>query len=211
MRTNSGTMPVSFYIEKVNDIDCDIVFATNVEEYEIETEGGETEKQYAYDMYRLRTVYSDTLADRVEEHYDSWLTKAESDELNAVAAEKVIEVRNGCQNSIYAGVDVETEYGTEHFSLDTHDQQNLSTIKMILAGGVQKYPYHADGKECVLYNAADLNKIIEAATAHVAYHTTYCNMLRTWIRREDDVNVLAGIYYGAELPEDLAEDMEELL
>ena len=37
----------------------------------------------------------------------------------------------------------------------------------------------------------------------ITYHTTYNNMLRVLVNRTTDVNDLAGIVYGMELPEDL--------
>ena len=54
-------------------------------------------------------------------------------------------------------------------------------------------------------------------TLYVAYktfvtkQTTYCNFLKIWINRETDMNTIAGIMYGSELPEDLASQMNEIL
>ena len=42
-----------------------------------------------------------------------------------------------------------------------------------------------------------------AAQSMITYHTTYNNMLRVLVNRTTDVNDLAGIVYGMELPEDL--------
>ena len=49
-----------------------------------------------------------------------------------------------------------------------------------------------------------------AATAHKLYHTTYCNHLMAWARRAA-ADELEGITYGAELPADLAANMEAIL
>jgi len=211
MKVISNTMPQSFLIEAIYDGECDVVFATNITEHSIQGEDEEVIKEYQYDLYRMRMPYSDSLETRIEANYDTWLNLAITTNLNAIKTEKNTEVRTACENAIVAGVDVETTYGLEHFSLTTHDQQNLATIKMMIDSGINGYPYHADGKQCVLYSAIDLGNIIETATRHVAYHTTYCNMLRVWIGRETNNDVVNNIYYGIALPEDLAEDMEELL
>ena len=61
-----------------------------------------------------------------------------------------------------------------------------------------------------VYPAADILAMGEAATAHKLYHTTYCNHLMAWARRAT-ADELEGITYGAELPADLAANMEAIL
>lgn len=212
MKTMSSVIPKTYEIEVYADNTCDVIFATNVTETEVVTEESEKkETQYVYDMYRLHMPYSETLSDRIGENYTTWLAKAMDSELSAAAEEKTLEVKAACQDVIYKGIDFTTEYGNEHFSLDIHDQQNLSTINVILASGAPGYPYHADGKSCVMYTAKDLLGLIKAGTDYITYHTTYCNMLRMWISRETDIDVLNSIHYGSELPADLKEYMEGLL
>lgn len=75
--------------------------------------------------------------------------------------------------------------------------------------GVEEYPYHADGKECTTYTKADIVAIYVAAQSMITYHTTYNNMLRVLVNRTADVETLAGITYGMELPQDLAIMMQE--
>ena len=119
---------------------------------------------------------------------------------------KLNELRNICNNAIVAGVDVTTSNSgdtTEHFSLDSYDQNNITNMFYSVMAGVEEYPYHADGKECTTYNKSDIVAIYVAAQSMITYHTTYNNMLRVLVNRTTDVNDLAGIVYGMELPEDL--------
>lgn len=62
-----------------------------------------------------------------------------------------------------------------------------------------------------MYPAEDIIAISNAATAHKLYHTTYCNHMMAWARRAETVEELEGIVYGAELPEDLVANMNEIL
>lgn len=212
MRVISDVMPDAYKIEAIFNGECDVVFATNVTEREVLNEGSEEPStEYVYDLFRIRHPYSEVLAEQIEADYEAWLEVAIDQILQKAKKEKAREVKGKCETTIYDGVDVETDFGVEHFSLSTHDQQNLSTIKMILAGGAEMYPYHAGGQPCALYSAEDLNRLIETATAHIVYHTTYCNLLCVWIARETDEDVVNGIYYGIDLPEDLAEYMNNLL
>ena len=119
---------------------------------------------------------------------------------------KLNEMRNYCNGAIEAGVDVTTSNSgntTEHFSLDSYDQNNITNMFYSVMAGVEEYPYHADGKECTTYSKSDIVAIYVAAQSMITYHTTYNNMLRVLVNRTTDINDLAGIVYGMELPEDL--------
>ena len=125
-------------------------------------------------------------------------------------AAKHAEVSAASEAAIYAGMDVETTQGTEHFSLTEKDQINLTTAKDAVDKGAAAYPYHADDTRCRIFTGDEINAIAQASIAHIMYHTTYCNHLFEWIRRADAAE-LAGITYGAELPDDLAAHMQEIL
>lgn len=133
-----------------------------------------------------------------------------ADRLDGLRAAKHAEISAASEAAIYAGMDVETTQGTEHFSLTEKDQINLTTAKNAVDKGAAAYPYHADGEMCRIFTAAEINAIGQASIAHKIYHTTYCNHLFEWIRRADAAE-LADITYGVELPEDLAAHMQEIL
>ena len=133
-----------------------------------------------------------------------------ADKLPSLRAAKHAEISAASEAAIYAGMDVETTQGTEHFSLTEKDQINLTTAKNAVDKGAAAYPYHADDARCRIFTAEEINAIAQASVAHIIYHTTYCNHLFEWIRRADAAE-LAGITYGAELPDDLAAHMQEIL
>lgn len=125
-------------------------------------------------------------------------------------AAKTAAMSAACNAAITAGMDVETTQGTEHFSLQETDQINLTAAVTAVQQGAAGYPYHADGELCRMFTAAEIGAVGQASIAHKLYHTTYCNHLFAWIRRAT-ADELAGITYGAELPEDLAASMQALL
>ena len=125
-------------------------------------------------------------------------------------AAKTAAMSAACNAAITAGMDVTTTQGTEHFSLQETDQINLTAAVTAVQQGAAGYPYHADGELCRMFSAAEIGAVGEASIAHKLYHTTYCNHLFAWIRRASAAE-LAGITYGAELPEDLAASMQALL
>lgn len=160
---------------------------------------------------------------RWDEDTAAWVEGASAEELAAWEAEhpdpvsledkraaKHAEISAASEAAIYAGMDVETTQGTEHFSLTEKDQINLTTAKNAVDKGAAAYPYHADNARCRIFTADEINAISQSSVTHIIYHTTYCNHLFEWIRRADAAE-LAGITYGAELPEDLAAHMQEIL
>lgn len=131
-------------------------------------------------------------------------------DLSALRSAKLSELSAACNAAIVAGCEVTLSTTTGHISLTDEDQINLTTAVGAVNQGAEGYPYHLDGQLCAIYPAADIIAMGEAATAHKLYHTTYCNHLMAWARRAT-ADELEGIAYGAELPADLAANMEGIL
>ena len=129
-----------------------------------------------------------------------------------IQTEKLSNLSETCNQTIVAGMDVETTEGVEHFSLEETDQINLTTALSAIKQGAKGYPYHADKKLCRMFTAVELNAIAEKATAHKLYHTTLCNHLLILVRRATTTAELDKITYSADcLPPDLAENMKKIL
>ena len=98
-----------------------------------------------------------------------------TDEMIALFREsKLVELRAVCNKMIEQGVDVTTSNSgkeTEHFSLDSYSQNNITNMFYSVMAGVEEYPYHADGKECTTYSKADIVTIYVAAQS--AYNTAF--------------------------------------
>ena len=134
-----------------------------------------------------------------------------TDAFEILRAVKLKEVSKACEDVIFAGTDVELGNEVLHFSLTIKDQINLSTAISAVVNGALAFPYHNDGNLCRLYSAAEINKIGAEATRFILYHTTYCNHLNYYIRRIEDVGVFESVFYGCELPSDLADNMQSVL
>lgn len=136
--------------------------------------------------------------------------KWDKQDLMTIAEKKIQEVNADCENVIYRGIDVELSKGTQHFSLTTKDQINIDSLFSTITLGATEFPYHVDDTQCEMFSAEDIIKLYIAYKSFVTQQTTYCNMLRTWIKRETN-SVIVTITYGDDLPVDLQEDMNELL
>ena len=136
----------------------------------------------------------------------------EEEQMETLRAKKLEEASDACEAAITAGIDVLLGDGTqEHFSLEVPDQSNIDSIFNAVLLGATAYPYHADGKQCKLYSAADIVTLYTAKQSAITQQTTYNNALRQWIGRETSLEVLRGISYGVELPEDLKAEVADIL
>lgn len=116
-----------------------------------------------------------------------------------------------CDAKIDAGIDVELSTGIEHFSLNIKDQKNIDKIMSKIKEGMTMAPYHSDSSECKIYPASDILKISLAADMFITYNTTYANSINTWIRGCNIKEEVKQIHFGAELPEDLKSNMDEII
>lgn len=136
----------------------------------------------------------------------------EDDALTVTRGAKLAELSKICNETITAGCDVTLSDGTTgHISMTNEDQINLTNAYATVQAGAAGYPYHLDGALCAVYSGEDIGIMAKAATAHKLYHTTYYNHLAVWVNRCESAEEVSAIAYGAELPEDLAESMAEIL
>lgn len=140
------------------------------------------------------------------------LPPSEEEQRESLRTETLTATSNACQQTIYAGTEVLFGSGVqEHFSLQPADQTNIDGIFNAVVLGAAAYPYHADGKSCRMYAAKDIVTLYVAKQSFITRQTTYYNALRQWIEREESIEVLRGIRYGVDLPEDLAAQMQKIL
>lgn len=131
--------------------------------------------------------------------------------IEEVRAEAIKSLNDATEQTIYAGVDVKTSYGDEHFSLTANDQANIGNIFNAVVMGVEEFPYHADGKECVIYPKADIVSLYVAMQTLITKLTTHCNLLRQFANSCEDKATVKAITLATELTGKLAEQEVKVL
>lgn len=177
-----------------------LVLEIDVEEYENLKHGLETEEQMPYTRDETEEV-----APRADINPHDTIT------LEFIRTSKINEMSRTCNQVIEAGFDLELSGETHHFSLTTQDQLNLISLQGMLGQGALQVPYHADGETCRFYSAEEMDAIISAATGFKIYHTTYYNALKNYINSLDNIQDIAAITYGIELPEEYQSDVLKTL
>lgn len=206
---------------EIYDVDgsTDIIMRKNIAETEKENvlDGGKIQKYTVWECDEVQLKYNGTVsADEVEKNFDYWFAKAdeaaEPENMTSLTLEdarkaKLKEISEACENTIYAGIDVSTSSGIEHFSLTEKDQLNLFGKKMQLIAGEEKMEYHEDGEPCKYFSAEDMQKIIDKAMFWVSYNTTYCNALNMMIKAATSAEDVEKMSWGMEVPEEFQNEV----
>lgn len=131
--------------------------------------------------------------------------------IEEVRAEAIKSLNDTTEQTIYAGVDVKTSYGDEHFSLTANDQANIGNIFNAVVMGVKEFPYHADGKECVIYQKADIVSLYVSMQTLITKLTTHGNLLKQYVNSCEDKDAVKAVTLATELTGKLAEQETKVL
>lgn len=130
--------------------------------------------------------------------------------LDFARAQKNATLSKLCRAAIENGFDMNLRGASHHFSLTTQDQFNLMSLNE-LAKTETLIPYHADGESCVFYTNKEINQIMESATAHKIYHTTYYNALKDYVNSLSNLADIAAVTYGMEIPNEYKTEVLKIL
>lgn len=122
--------------------------------------------------------------------------------LDEVKSDKIKEISDICEQTIYKGVDVTLSNGeVKHFSLKIEDQVNLNRLAFINKDIDESVTvtYHADGEVCEEFSKADFFNIIDVAFKFISEQTEYCNSLMRYVENLGDVDNVLAVSYGTEV------------
>ena len=196
----------------------DIIMRRNIELVDKEEiQDGKKNKYKVWECEEIQFHYKGTVTqEEIENNFDYWFEKGDAEpdpsnveELSLEDARKAKykEITTACEQTIYAGVDVSTSSGVEHFSLTEKDQINLFGKKMQLLAGEEKLEYHEDGQPCKYFSAADMQNIVDRAMFFVSYNTTYCNAMNMWIKAITKPGDFEQIQWGVKIPEEFQNEV----
>lgn len=135
------------------------------------------------------------------------------DELKELRIEQISKLGEA---DIFAGDNVTFDDGTtKAYTFEIEDQNNLQTYLSLISQIPDKskiaIPYHAVGEICQNYSAKQIVQIYFTLQTKLLSVYTYVNMLRLYINSLTDINDVKEVSYGAELPQEYAEQMSALI
>lgn len=131
--------------------------------------------------------------------------------IEELRSQTITSLNNSVEQTIYAGIDVKTSYGDEHFSLTANDQANIGNIFNAVVMGVEEFPYHADGKECVVYPKADIVALYVSMQTLITKLTTHGNLLKQYVNSCEDKDTVKAVTLATELTGALAQQEIKVL
>ena len=113
------------------------------------------------------------------------------DPADSAKSVKIAEIKQSCENYIYAGTDVTyADNTTEHFTYTLADQSNISEMFTAIMAGATEYPYHADGEICKIYTKEQIVTIYGTLSLFKTEATTYHNSLKAQINAMTDIDAI---------------------
>lgn len=131
--------------------------------------------------------------------------------MEVIRSAKISEISSACNAVIVAGIDIEFNGENVHFNLSIEDQSNIANLFRVVELGGTEFPYQADGGVCRIYSASEIAQIYIAAQTLITTQTTYHNALKAYVMSLDDVDIIASVQYGMELPEPYSSEVAEKL
>ena len=115
------------------------------------------------------------------------------DPTDSIKSAKIAEIKQSCEDYIYAGTDVIYSNGaTEHFTYTLADQSNISEMFTAIMAGATEYPYHADGEICKIYSKEQIVTIYGTLSLFKTEATTYHNSLKAQINAMTDADAISA-------------------
>ena len=118
------------------------------------------------------------------------------DPADSAKSSKIAEIKQACEDYIYAGTDVTYGDGSvEHFTYNLADQSNISEMFTAVMAGATEYPYHADGEICKIYTKEQIVAIYGTLSLFKTEATTYHNSLKAQINAMTDADAISAIKF----------------
>ena len=128
--------------------------------------------------------------------------------IDYVKESKIKEMKVSCNKMITNGFDIKlSDEKSHHFSLTVQDQLNLITSSQMILNGAMEIPYHADGELCKYYASSDMEDIIAKSNSFKTYHVAYFNSLKAYINSLQDIDKIADVSYGDDIPSEYRSDV----
>lgn len=123
------------------------------------------------------------------------------------------ELNTACTENINKGVQIETDKGTETFSLYTHDQNNIASLYSLIMQdyGITELPYHSDGNECRMFPSLVIVNLYLQMQLKITQETTKCNLLRLQLEAETERDAIIGYTYDTELTDEHAAQYDTIV
>lgn len=166
-----------------------------------------------FKIVRLQPITQEEYRELYDKLLNKVLIQGNLVKLRAAKEAKIAELSTTCNNIITEGISVLFNDGYYHnFRLTVEDQINIEALRSQVEGGAKKLLYHETNKVVRLFDAEDIQRLVQAANKHRLYHTTYFNILKHCINNMYNIEEVNRVQYGDSIDQfDVSEDIKQLL
>lgn len=124
---------------------------------------------------------------------------------------KITALSATCEQTIYAGLELELSEGKEHFEYKNQDQTNIKAMFDAVVFGAEKYPYQSEDGKCRVFTAQDIIKLYISLESLRTAQLTYYHQLKDLVNTLETAEEINAITYGQELEGEYLQHYNEML
>lgn len=149
----------------------------------------------------VRSEYEHEIISEFGDSYILTLTNITPSEdvlyIEDVRSHKIQELSNNAEQSIIMGFDIHINDDIKHFSLESHDQQNINTICQYLTDNadVSTYLYHADNEDITEYSREDMYRIRDKMLSVITENIEHYHQLRQQVKSATTIEEIYDIVF----------------
>ncbi len=124
---------------------------------------------------------------------------------------KIISLSATCEQTIYAGLELELSEGTERFEYKDKDRENIETMFNAIVLGAEKYPYQSEDGKCRVFTKQDIITLYSSLSSLKTSQLTYYHQLKDLVNTLETAEEINAVTYGQELTGEYLEHYNEMM
>lgn len=131
--------------------------------------------------------------------------------INTLKQSKISTLSATCEQTIYAGLELELSAGTERFEYKDKDQTNIKAMFDAVVLGAQKYPYQSEDGNCRIFTKEDIMTLYPSLEGLRTGQLTYYNQLKKYVNTLQTAEEINSVIYGQPLEGEYLQHYNEMM
>ena len=135
----------------------------------------------------------------------------DDDMINTLRQTKITTLSAICEQTIYAGLELELSEGKERFEYKNQDQTNIKSMFDAVVLGAEKYPYQSEDGKCRVFTAQDIITLYTSLEGLRTAQLTYYHQLKDLVNTLETVEEINAVTYGQPLEGEYLQHYNEMM
>ena len=124
---------------------------------------------------------------------------------------KITALSATCEQTIYAGLELELSAGTERFEYKDKDQTNIKSMFDAVVFGADCYPYQSEDGNCRVFTAQDIITLYTSLEGLRTAQLTYYHQLKDLVNTLETAEEINAVTYGQPLEGEYLQHYNEMI